>query len=487
VEHIADRSTGYAENTGGARSECKVTSNINHYECYPILLNSEIEETEDSFSNGAWPELVGKYLFDDPSWSLNLSPNEKRFIKMQAPNFKFFQNKLHRKVLYNDQYILVPYLADSHRKDEILKYHIVLGHLAKDSVFGVLRSRFWWPKMEGYIAEVIANCQKCDLYRQDSHKPLAPLHPLPPSPLPFQRWHIDYLQDLPESMEGYKNCFTAMDSATRWFIAVPTKNRTALTTAQLIFKEIVCNFGCPIELVSDRATAFLSEVLQEYLKILRTKHLPSSPWHPRTNGLVERSHSTFKRMMTNVCSGYPQRWPSFVPQVLLAMRSRIHSTTGYSPFYLLYGLNPILPGDHLPIDINDFSNLEDPVEYTARELEALGQARGAACYRTIEQAKRMKARYDSNERVRQYTPFEVGTYVRKRNHDESKYQYPWQGPFIVLEVLQNDTYRLMLPNGRMLETPIHHDELSIYKSTETERYITNTDNTLEDEERREEV
>jgi hypothetical protein len=194
--------------------------------------------------------------------------------------------------------------------------------------------------------------------------------------------------------------------------------------------------------------------------------------------LGERPHSTFKRMMTRHCNGYPQRWNSFVPQVCLAMRTRIHSTTRYSPFYLVYGVEPRLPGDHLPYDLNDFSNLGDPVEYTNRELEALGAARGAAHLRTQAQAESMKKRYDRQEKVKQFIPFQIGEYVKKRNHDNSKYQYRWLGPLIVVSIGPNDTYRLMLPSGRILDTLIHHDELAPYTSSQTEGYITNVENTL---------
>ena len=207
ISNTNDRFTRHAEKAGGADLFCKTSNSINDDICYSMLMNSELSEEEEyETSLGSnWPEMVGKFLFNDPSWSSNLSINQQRFIKMQAPNFKFYQNKLHRKVVYNEQEILVPYLAESHRRQEVEKYHLVLGHLAKDSVFGVLRARYWWPKMEDYIKIVISECQSCDLYRLDSNRPLAPLHPLPPAPLPFQRWHIDFLQDLPRTVAGYDN------------------------------------------------------------------------------------------------------------------------------------------------------------------------------------------------------------------------------------------------------------------------------------------
>jgi hypothetical protein len=290
-----------------------------------------------------------------------------------------------------------------------------------------------------------------------------PLHPLPPAPLPFQRWHIDYLQDLPLTEEGYTNCITATDSATRWFIAIPTKDRLAKTSAKFIFDHIITNFGSPVEIVSDRSKSFLNMVVEELLKISKTSHLKTSSYHPRTNGAGERPHATFNSILSKLCQGYPERWSRFVSRAVLAMRTRIHSTTGYSPFYLVYGLEPRLPGDSPPVDLFDFPEQLDVEEFTRRELESLGVARGIAYEKTQEQAERMKSRYDNDNNVSNHR-FVIGEFVKMKNHNRTKFQGRWVGPYIIASIGPNDSYRLLHPNGRAMEDPIHHDELAEYKS-----------------------
>jgi hypothetical protein len=281
------------------------------------------------------------------------------------------------------------------------------------------------------------------------------------------------LQDLPRTLQGYENIITATDSATRYFVAKATKQRTAKDIAKFLFEEIVVNFGAPVELVSDRASSFLSEVLQEYLKVLETRHLPTSPYHPRSNGMAERPHSTFNNILTRLCAGFPNQWDKFVPQAVLAMRVRIHSVTGFSPYFLAYGLQPRLPGDHLPFDLHDFSGLDDPHEWTARELESLGQARAAAHFRSLSQKNRTIDRYNNQNNVTGHK-FQLGEYVKRKNHTKSKFQTHFHGPFIIMEIGPNDTYRIMYPNGKMYESLVHHDDLAEYNSTETDIYHTPT-------------
>jgi hypothetical protein len=243
-------------------------------------IESNAIEVSPAYSS-SWPEIVAKYLFNDPNWSTGVSVKMQKLVRLQSKNFKFLNNILHRKVLSNGDTFWVPYLGGEERKNEVMKYHSVLGHLAANSVYEVIKMRHWWPRQEEEIKRILLECQMCQLTERRVKPAVAPLHSLPPAPLPFQRWHLDFLQDLPSTLQGYDNIITATDSATRWFVAKATKGRTAKVVAKFLFEEIMVNYGCPVEIVSDRASAFMADVLAEYLEILKTRHLPTSPYHPR--------------------------------------------------------------------------------------------------------------------------------------------------------------------------------------------------------------
>ena len=461
-----DRSMGYAEKAEEPPDLVSHDKNLlNHIE----LSTLEIGPNLDS----RWPELVARYLVNDRSWNAGLDDDMRNKIKRQSHRFKFFNDKLHIKVKHNDSEILVPYLSLEARERVILHYHHLLGHLAADSLFNILRLRHWWPKWKEDITRVIDACERCQLNVQTHRevRALAPLHPLPPAPLPFQRWHLDFLQDLPLTVDGYKNCITATDSATRWFIAVPVKDRKSKTAAKFLVDNLVSNFGSPVEIVTDRAKTFLEGVFQDTIKSMKIKHLRTSSYHPRSNGAGERPHSTFNRILTSLSQGNPEKWDKYVSRAEFAMRTRIHSVTGYSPFYLVYGLDPRMPGDDPgaesfnfphPVDLYDFPQNLDVEEFTNRELESLGVARGAAYERTQQQAEMMKRRYDHENGVARHQ-YIIGEFVKRINPDKSKFSDKWLGPYVVQSVGPNDSYTLIHPNGKILDDPIHHDDLAEFR------------------------
>ena len=160
----------------------------------------------------------------------------------------------------------VRYTPWMERKEIIRQYHQTLGHMQCSTVLPILEVRYFWPNMEKDLKDYQLSCSECQMNRVGGHHS-RPLHPHEPVGIPFIKWGIDFVQDLPETKEGYKNIFSAKCYATKRVIFVKTKDRKASTAARCIFENIVCKYGVPLEIVSDRATAFLDQVLQEYLKL----------------------------------------------------------------------------------------------------------------------------------------------------------------------------------------------------------------------------
>ncbi len=108
----------------------------------------------------------------------------------------------------------------------------------------------------------------------------------------FERWGVDIVRPLPITREGNRYIVVAIDYFSRWPKVRPLKAANADTVATFLYEEIICRFGVPWTLQSDRGTHFVNEVIQRLTKRFKIKHSLSSPYYLQSNGLVERFNKT---------------------------------------------------------------------------------------------------------------------------------------------------------------------------------------------------
>src|SRR3989337_2140634 len=83
-----------------------------------------------------------------------------------------------------------------------------------------------------------------------------------------------------------------MDYLTKWPEARATKEATADETVKFIYENIICRHRCPGKILSDRGTHFNNQLLTKLIQKFQIQHLMLTPYHPQTNGLVERFNRT---------------------------------------------------------------------------------------------------------------------------------------------------------------------------------------------------
>jgi hypothetical protein len=90
------------------------------------------------------------------------------------------------------------------------------------------------------------------------------LSPVPPVALPFERWGLDFIQNLQETKQGKKHIITAIDYATRWPIARAVPEMTKEAVVSFIYEVIIVNYGVPFEIITDRGKSLLLEAVNDY-------------------------------------------------------------------------------------------------------------------------------------------------------------------------------------------------------------------------------
>ena len=136
-----------------------------------------------------------------------------------------------------------------------------------------------------------------------------------------------------------------MEYLTKWPEIFPVKNADAVTITKLLTNEIIPRHGAPRTLLSDRGKNFLSSLVLEVCKLYSIKKLNTTSHHPQTDGLVEKMNSTLCQILSMFVSKHQKDWDVFIPAALLAFLTSPCAATGDSPFYLLYGREPLLPMD----------------------------------------------------------------------------------------------------------------------------------------------
>ena len=111
---------------------------------------------------------------------------------------------------------------------------------------------------------------------------------------PFSRIALDLVGPLLRSRSGNKYLLVLCDYATRYQEAVPLKSIDAESVAEELIK-VFARVGVPLEILTNQAgTNFASQLLAELYRLLQVRPIRTSPYHPETDGLVERFNQTLK-------------------------------------------------------------------------------------------------------------------------------------------------------------------------------------------------
>ena len=125
--------------------------------------------------------------------------------------------------------------------------------------------------------------------------------------------------------------------------AIP--NVEAKTVATKLTDEFFFRFGIPEQLHSDQGKQFESQLLKEVCTILRIDKTRTTPYHPQSDGLIERFNRTQLSMLSTSVDGDPFHWEDHLQKVCMAYNTSIQSSTNFTPFFLMFGREARLPID----------------------------------------------------------------------------------------------------------------------------------------------
>lgn len=322
LEFIAQFSTEIVHIKGSENAAADALSRIETIDV-PVIVSTEELATEQSNDR----EL--KHILDDnTNCKLNLRP-----FTLSGQEYPLYCE------LREDA--IIPYVPEVLRK----KIFDVVHGLAHPSVRATrqqIRQKFVWPGMNKQIAQWTRSCLSCQTAKIQRHVKTIPEKIATPDER-FRHIHMDLIGPLP-ICKGFRYCLTIIDRYTRWPEAIPMTDITAESVAKTFFESWVARFGVPTVITTDQGTQFEAELFKKLTELLGCSRTRSSPYHPQSNGIIERWHRTLKTAI--ICQLEKEKdWLAVLPVVLLGLRTAFKEDIKCSTAEMLYGTTLKIPGE----------------------------------------------------------------------------------------------------------------------------------------------
>lgn len=332
------------------------------------------------------------------------------------------------------------------------------GHLGFERTLQMIRERFYWPRMFQEVKAWCEQCERCCLRKTPTANVRAPLVSIHTS-APMDLVCVDFLT-LEKSKGGQENVLIVTDHFSRYAQAYPTRDQKAGTVARVLWKSFFCRFGFPAKLHADQGRNFESAIVKELCKCTGITKTHTTPYHPQGNGTTERFNRTLMNMLGTLQPHLKPRWHEHVDAMTHAYNCSQHDSTGYSPYYLMFGRHP-----RLPVDLMFGSSTTDqPCEYSdyVQTLhDSLKQAYALA-NQTSQHAKEQQKKY--YDRKARSEDFDTGDRVLvKVCHVEGRRKLGdrWESrPYVVVKKQSNLPVYVVRPESGGPERVVHRNLLT---------------------------
>ena len=331
---------------------------------------------------------------------------------------------------------------------------------------------FWWPDLKRDVRLYIACCPVCERFLKVKRTPRAGLRSMDVGGRGdcLAMDIVGGRDSFPLTPRGHRYILTMIDCFTRYAIAVPLVDQSAEVVIAAVIGNYITVYGTPRRILTDQGRNFESEEFAKFCNLFRIFKIRTTAYRPQSNGICERFNQTLKNSLVKILSKAQQdSWDLYLNFAVFSYNLSVHSSTGFTPFFLTFGAEARLPPDivfgspalnsiHLQTSAILVNQMVRFRFFLNRSLfSVIFYARVRENLKSFHQ--REKDHYDLGavERV-----FRVGDRVRvrikSRQKGHSKFLSEWSEPHEVLDVRGVVVTLRELSTGREYRT--HHDRLS---------------------------
>lgn len=321
-----------------------------------------------------------------------------------------------------------------------------LGHFGTRETYLRIKEQFFWKKMYEFIDNIVKRCDSCLRFnkaRDFAHPAMA----LPVKSV-FDRVTMDLVFGFPVTKEGFKGMIVIVIYTTKYPWAVPIKSKTADEIAWH-FLNFISMFGAPKQILSDQGKEFVNSVIERITSGFGIEHRITSAYKPDTNGITECLNKTLTGALRKHAEENPTEWNLWVPFVLMAYRSRVHPSTGFTPHELMFGAKMNV----FKTDMQDEERAasESEIFNRSKEIQKLTEKTIPKAIQNIEAAQEQQKKTQNANRNVRFEELLPGQRVFiKSKKIQNKFEIKNHGPYTVIGKSKNSNYYLRNSEGKQL-------------------------------------
>ena len=253
--------------------------------------------------------------------------------------------------------------------------------------------------MASDIRKFIEHCIPCQRFKPGSNRKgeLYPIRAL----APFHMVGVDVKGPLNVTASCNRYVVSFMDYYTKWPEGFAVSDQKTSTVLKLLCQKIIPQHGAHRIIISDNGPCFKANRLKKECEKLGIRLSRATPYHHQANGLIERWHRIIQGMVRPLTEEHQEDRDEVLDCCLFAYRTSIHPSTGNTPYLLMHGRDPIIPGEAQYASADDGIT---PADYAARVSDTLRNAWLRAAEQSMEYQQRYKHIWDKKSKYRSFKP-----------------------------------------------------------------------------------
>uniref|UniRef100_A0A0N4Z8A5 RNA-directed DNA polymerase n=1 Tax=Parastrongyloides trichosuri TaxID=131310 RepID=A0A0N4Z8A5_PARTI len=341
----------------------------------------------------------------------------------------------------------IPKMTNEMKLSAMKAVHDELGHMCFERCYPLLMVRHKWPGMSLDFRKHIQTCETCLSRNEPRKRPYAFQHTS--ADYPFHMTNMDICGPFRVTNKGNKHFIGLVDVLSKYIVLQEVSDANSDNVIDFL-RKFMFIYSCPAVIKFDNAQYFKSHKLIEFLKESKIEYNYSTPGHHEGNSNIERVFRTIHTLMSKeLRNNTDLQWDDCLPKIAFFYNCTVHATTKFSPFYLVFGREPVFKQD-LTLDVKKLRNL---VDYNLESVIDKGHMSFSyKLAKELSSAVRNKLNTLSSDDSAD-TPtheYNIGDKILIKRPDfknERKHECPWKSGYEITNIFENHIEcRIRMPN-----------------------------------------